>query len=476
MVAWFKRIRIALLLLLAVFLVQQYFFPQPSVLGPFGARNLPSGPVLVIAPHSDDESLAAGGLLQQAEAVGLQPQVLLVTGGDGFPIAAQAYYHRSQISSQEMIAFGRVRLAESKAALQALGLQPDRLTFLGYADRSLDQLWLDCWREEQACLSPFTKQRTVPYMEAIEPGAPLAGERLLVHLISQLRKAKPAVVAYPHPNESHVDHWGLSNFVTAALEHLRRTEPGWQPPAEWLYLVHRGDWPAPKGLKPRASLTPPRTLVGEMTEWNQVPLQEGQVTRKRQAVEAYRSQLTILRRFMHSFVRSNELFGQIERADLAAPGLLDQHGSPDPGAWVQITLDPRRDTLARKLEPGADLVSIWGAVDQTQLSLAIHLAAPLSRQATLRVLLRPWQSRWGDLAEVDLRAGGSPAVKRWPGGPVKGDRGTYLTANQEGDWYRLQMSLDQLGRPGSVMLAAETWIGSALIDRTAWRVVSLDGR
>ncbi|HLO02929.1 MAG TPA: PIG-L family deacetylase [Symbiobacteriaceae bacterium] len=476
MVAWFKRIRITLLLLLAAFLVQQYFFPQPGVRGPFGARSLPVGPVLVIAPHSDDESLAAAGLLQQAEAAGLQPQVVLVTGGDGFPIAAQAHYHRSQISSQEMIAFGRIRLAESQTALRALGLPPERLTFLGYADRSLDQLWLDCWREEHACLSPFTKLRHVPYAEALEPGAPLAGERLLAHLISLLRKAHPAVVAYPHPNESHVDHWGLSNFVAAALEHLRRTEPGWQAPAEWLYLVHRGDWPAPKGLKPRASLTPPRTLVGEMTEWTQVPLVESQVAQKQMAVEAYHSQMTILRRFMHSFVRTNELFGRIGRADLAEPGLTEQHGSPDPGAWVQTTADPRRDTLARTLEPGADLVSIWGAIDQTQLSLAIHLAAPLSRQTTLRLLVRPWQGGWDDVATVDLRAFGAPTVKRWPGEPILGQVDAYLTATQEGDWCRARLSLDRLGRPGAVMLAAETWIGGALIDRTAWRVVSLDGR
>lgn len=476
MATWFKRMRIALLLLLGTFLIQQYFFPQPSARGPFGSRNLPAGPVLVIAPHSDDESLAAAGLLQQAEAAGLQPQVVLVTGGDGFPLAAQAYYHRSQISSQEMIAFGRIRLGESQGALHSLGLPPERLTFLGYADRSLDQLWLNCWREEQACLSPFTKQRTVPYQEALEPGAPLAGEHLLAQLISILRQTRPAIVAYPHPNEAHVDHWGLSNFVAAALEHLRRTEPDWQAPAEWLYLVHRGDWPAPKGLKPRASLTPPRTLVGEMTEWTQVPLEDEQVARKQQAVEAYHSQLTILRRFMHSFVRSNELFGQMERVDLATPGLLERYGSPAPGAWVQTTADPRRDTLARKLEPGADLVSIWGAVDQTQLSLAVHLAAPLSRQATLRLLLRPWQSGWGDLLEVDLRAGAGPVVRRWPGGPGSETVASYLSANQEGDWYRLSLNLDGLDRLGAVMLAAETWMGGALIDRTAWRVVSLDGR
>lgn len=476
MLAWFKRFRIAVLLLLGAFLIQQYFFPQPSVRGPLGARNLPSGPVLVFAPHSDDESLAAAGLLQQAEAAGMQPQVILVTGGDGFPLAAHAYYHRSQISSQEMIAFGRIRLAESQAALQALSLPPERLTFLGYADRSLDRLWLECWREEQACLSPYTKQRSVPYQEALEPGAPLAGERLLAALVTLLRQAKPALVAYPHPNEAHVDHWGLANFVVAALEELRRTEPGWQPPAEWLYLVHRGDWPAPKGLKPRATLTPPHTLVGEMTEWIQVPLEEEQVARKQQAVEAYRSQLTILRRFMYSFVRSNELFGQMRRVDLTAPDLLAQIGAPNPGAWVETTVDPRRDTLARRLEPGADLVSIWGAVDQTQLSLAVHLAASLSRQATLRVLVRPWQSGWGELVAVDLRTGAGPIVRGWPGGASSGVVTDDLSARQEGDWYRLGLNLDRLERPGAVMLAAETWIDGTLIDRTAWRVVSLDGR
>ncbi|WP_157448829.1 PIG-L family deacetylase [Deinococcus peraridilitoris] len=43
------------------------------------------GAVLLIAPHPDDETLGAGGVLQDAIARGREVWVAFVTNGDAFP-------------------------------------------------------------------------------------------------------------------------------------------------------------------------------------------------------------------------------------------------------------------------------------------------------------------------------------------------------------------------------------------------------
>src|SRR5262245_49247126 len=52
------------------------------------ALELPTGPstrLLVVAPHPDDEALAAAGLIQRVRAAGGLVRVLLMTSGDAFP-------------------------------------------------------------------------------------------------------------------------------------------------------------------------------------------------------------------------------------------------------------------------------------------------------------------------------------------------------------------------------------------------------
>src|SRR2546425_7498826 len=55
-----------------------------------GAQELTVPPklrLLVIAPHPDDESLGAGGLMQRTMAQGGRVHVLFLTSGDGYPEA-----------------------------------------------------------------------------------------------------------------------------------------------------------------------------------------------------------------------------------------------------------------------------------------------------------------------------------------------------------------------------------------------------
>ncbi|HWI61114.1 MAG TPA: PIG-L family deacetylase [Symbiobacteriaceae bacterium] len=455
-----------------------YFFPKAPRLGPLAQVEGAPRSTVVFVPHSDDEVLAAGGLLAELESRGAQPRVVLATAGDGYKVGAEVF-HRGRVPPDRMLSYGRHRLDESQQALSKLGIPAERFTFLGFPDQGLHRLWLECWQPDRPCTSQTTQVKSVPYSEARRPGAPYAGRELLGEIEDVLRETRPKVVVIPHPNEAHVDHWALSNFVTAALEELRRTEPDWEPPEEWLYLVHRGDWPAPKGYLPAATLVPPLGLTGGMTVWRKQDLTPEQVKLKEEALRTYRSQTMMMKRYLLSFVRTNELFGTIDRVKLtggAEPyqSFTDERPPWNDLNWAEPITDPRGDTVARELERGADATGVWIARDSGMLQIAVHMAARPRRPVEVRFYARGFRTGdgWGDLTGVRVDPDGTFRLDAFPTTAGR-DR---VKAEIQGTWVRVLLPLAALNYPDTVMINVETRADDVLVDRTAWRPVSLDGR
>jgi LmbE family N-acetylglucosaminyl deacetylase len=102
------------------------------VWGPFLAGlppyGLPAGPVTLIAPHPDDEVLAAGGLLARLVAAGTDVRVVSVTDGE-------ASNPGGSVPPQELAAR---RVAETATALARLGVT--RRTRLRRPDGGADTL------------------------------------------------------------------------------------------------------------------------------------------------------------------------------------------------------------------------------------------------------------------------------------------------------------------------------------------------
>src|SRR5882724_2787055 len=90
--------------------------------------------IIVVAPHPDDEVLGAGGLIQQACAVGAEVHVIYLTSGDHNQIAFKLYKLRLHFSPRQYIAFGELRQREAESAAGILGMTREQLTFLGYPD------------------------------------------------------------------------------------------------------------------------------------------------------------------------------------------------------------------------------------------------------------------------------------------------------------------------------------------------------
>src|SRR3954465_11901010 len=98
--------------------------------------------LLFFAPHPDDESLAAGGLLQQAVAAGAALAVVFATNGDNNPWPLRLLEKQWRITPADCALWGMRRMQEALEALSTLGLKPADAHFLGLPDQGLTALLL----------------------------------------------------------------------------------------------------------------------------------------------------------------------------------------------------------------------------------------------------------------------------------------------------------------------------------------------
>lgn len=235
--------------------------------------------VMVVAPHPDDEALAAAGVIKYCVDHNIPVEVVVVTNG-GFKLAWE-------------------RHSESLKAMELLGLN-DNVTFLDYP-QCLIYLLGQNWDKPCAdfngvshSIDKFSHDLNVPY----------TGESLAGQLESVISDFKPTIIIYPDPNDVHLDHWATSAFVEYAITdlHYNCTTLG--------YMVHTpSSWPSPRLHSPGSYLTPPDYLRSE-EKWVEFPLTEKEEKFKALAIESYKSQLKWFSssHFLLSFSRRNELF------------------------------------------------------------------------------------------------------------------------------------------------------------------------
>ena len=94
---------------------------------PFAPLHAVTGgrPVLILAPHADDESLGCGGLIAASVAEGVLPLVLILTDGSQSHPNSRSFHPARLVATREQ---------EARDAAAALGLPAHRLQFLRLPD------------------------------------------------------------------------------------------------------------------------------------------------------------------------------------------------------------------------------------------------------------------------------------------------------------------------------------------------------
>src|ERR1051325_3633974 len=255
-------------------------------------------PLLVVAPHPDDETLMAAGIIARARAAGEPVKVVVVTNGD---------------DKRNQPEYGLKREAESAQAMLLLGLDADDLIFLGYAGATGELLYLmNSYLSEK---NSYTSQSGVSSTYAAYglgerdyhswlTGNPAAynGMNLLHDLETLLKAFRPVQIYTSSRFDEHPEHRAVYYFLVRAVQSVRLEDPAYSPVLHtavvhdvtanayadfWesdsalpqIKIDFSGDdcWPRPnKGVAQDAggamlpSFTPPPNLWRTSLDWSQV--------------------------------------------------------------------------------------------------------------------------------------------------------------------------------------------------------------
>ena len=462
-----RRAIVAVLILLLALLVglSLYLGYLSSLPAPFVGEMEDTSSIhrlLVVAPHCDDETISSGGLIREVLTRGGQVRVVIVTNGDGSLTGTMVEFHKLYPSARDYLRSGSARQQESLNAMQSLGVPPEDVIFLSYPDRGVLPLWEKFWDNSSPYRSPFTKLTRSPYERTYNPQAVYSGHSLLSDLRSILEDFQPDAVAAPHPDDIHPDHWASGAFVALAIA----MEEKQTRPKLLLYLVHRGDYPLPRGYLPFAPLLPPLRLVNATSTWGKATLTDEFVDQKGNAVELYKSQLPLLGSFLRSFIRQNELFCELDHPPV--PQLVKDQGlTPVPSLWhtvdgsevTPLMEDSARDSIPQEVGPGGDFVALYAARSDTELWISAEMRGNSSSLLSYTCLTRAANGK--EVSSIRLLY--PPKVGARP-------------PSEALDHFMLaRFSLEELGYPHAVIVSFDaSYPGGERIDRIGWAIVNLD--
>ncbi len=319
-------------------------FPKPTV----------KQRLLIISPHLDDETLGVGGLISEARKAGIPVQIVFLTNGDAFPAACVLVNGNLHPESKDYVHLGEVRQKEALAALHELGIGPDDVTFLGYPDQGMRALWETNWSPQNPYRSRFTQRSSTPR-------GPYCGEAVLQDLSESIRRFQPTDIYVTHPADDHQDHSLAAAFTQAALQ----TQVALPKPNLHYYIVHRGDWPLPQGYSPHLPMIPPAGLTHADTFWRSLPLTSDAQRAKRRALNQYPSQLELCGRQLRSFLRENEIFGELPISEI------------EPGK-IGVVRDAQGDDVFRFANPATDISQLTARQVDSALEVVVKLRGAAS--------------------------------------------------------------------------------------------------
>lgn len=248
---------------------------DPSTFRPEDHRR-----VLIVAPHPDDETLAAAGLIQRVQAAGGTVRVLLLTDGDANPWPQRWLERRLRIGPADRARWGRRRRDEWHAALDLLGVPVGERRALGWPDMGLTA---------RLALAPALWR------------APL---------VRELKDFRPDLVVLPALADRHPDHGAAHVLMRLALAAWTQ-----EPPALLGYPVHVRDVPGAR---------------------IEVPASAAFMAQKERALACHRTQLALSGGRLRRLIERTECY--VPTTPVTAPGVLPWRPSPVLGPWLRLTI------------------------------------------------------------------------------------------------------------------------------------------
>ena len=420
--------------------------------------------VLVLAPHPDDEVLACGGVIQKAVELGIPVKVVFLTYGDSNQWSFIVYRKRPAIIPKAVRAMGMVRHDEAIEADKTLGLTPDQLIFLGYPDFRTLNIWYSRWGDAAPEKSMLTEVRAVPYMNAYRPGAPYKGEEILKDLKSILLEFKPTKIFLSHPGDFNPDHRALYLFTRVALWDLGAAlNPGIYP-----YLIHYRNWPKPKGLNADKVLIPPQ-IFERQVKWLAYSMSSESVERNLRALKKHKSQYTASAKFLTSFIRTNELFG-----DFPYVALDNKRPASDLLINRSDLFEELPEELIKEEEEnfvGLDNHSLY--IDDGALVILVKLSHNLREKTGVSIYVFGYRAErpFAEMPKIHVKLGLTghkvyDGLKLLPGNSIK--------ITRSGKALTFRIPFDLLENPDRLLTSGRTYFEDVPLDWVSWRVLKIE--
>ena len=417
--------------------------------------------LLVIAPHNDDETLGASMLIKRTLTNGGLVKVVLMTNGDGFKSAVKFDYLNLYPKPEDYIRFGYQRQRESLRALKLVGVDERDVIFLGYPDAGLAYLWSSNWDPDNPLIGLYTQTKHSPYRDSFTKEVPYTGQNVAADLTKIILNYKPTHIMYPHPHDRHPDHWATNAFVKYVL-----TVNGFKPQKEWLYLVHRSEWPTPLRRNPGLYLAPPAKLLHTGTDWRALYLDHDEEDLKIRAINSYRTQIDILGMLLTAFERKNELIGLYGNATIEK--LKNNDAEIVPTEKNKIIIDPIRDELNLEVFKSADIANVYAEVSRNKnLHFFIEMDSDIKKHIAYNLNLVLISGNRTSRLNLVIRNGRvtSRHVSRESVENITG-----ITAETKDKMIHVTIPYSVTGDFKHMYVNIITSVADHIIDRSAWRM------
>ena len=436
--------------------------PQLPAFPPLSSQDR----LLVLAPHEDDETLGAGGLIQQALSLRAAVRVVYLTYGDHNELAFLFFRKRPWLTPGVNRAMGEVRRGEAIQAMAHLGLAAENLVFCGYPDNGTLTIWKQHWKQAPPLHSFLTNTRRVPYKDAFSYGKSYKGEEIVADLERLLLDFRPTRILVTHPLDANPDHRALYLFLQVALLNLEGHIPAAQV---FSYPIHMGAWPRPLRYHPESWLTLPQVLVEEPAADYLFELSDDQVRMKYEAIRSYRSQTADHNYWLVAFARRNELFSVVK------PTLLEREHHVAAANWSRTKkLVPIPDSEpAEPAEPAPATNQVAGVTfRQSKDGLLVQLSFRRPIDEDLQVGIFEFGYRrdrpFPAMPKLDIQWDDGSVTVRDQTATVR-DSG--LQASESKSKLVLMTPWTTLGLPDAVFVQVQGVVQEVPVSQTGWQVL-----
>ena len=415
--------------------------------------------ILIMAPHPDDESVGKGGLIQDALEKGKPVHVVFFTYGDFNVWSYTVFKKIPMLTPDQALNLGEIRHGEALNAIKKLGLSEKDVTFLGYPDYGTSEILYYHWGDNSPYAGILTRKTSVPYSTALNPGSPYKSESIMHDIETVINDFNPTKIFVSHPDDHHPDHRALFVFTTVSLWDMGKDIEVYP------YLVHYRQWPYPLGYYPKYFLDPPSYDDGIV--WKELPMPYRDAMTKYSALQNHVTQYESNKKYLNSFIRTNEVYGNFEDIRLTTNPIdisLDKNELEESPA-LEFN-ESQKDAFVR-----IEAQSVY--LENDNLVFNYVLSKPLGEKIDLSVYVFGYRAdkKFSEMPKINIKVnlnGYSVYDQKRPiskeGVEVK------KTPNE----ISVKIPVKTVGDPEKIIFSATTSTGLLSLDSMPWRIAIID--